>query len=79
VNAVSGEVASFRTLAEFIAAQFEPRVAIKSSPRIGPMPHNGFRPFAASAALTAFPDFAFTRWREGIAAICAKSSQAKQR
>jgi len=79
VNAVSGEVASFRTLAEFIAAQFSSRLAVKGSPRSGPMPHNGFRPFAPSAALTAFPGFTFTPWRTGIAAMCAETSQAKQR
>ena len=33
VNAVSGEVVSFRALAEFIAAQFTPLVTIKGSPR----------------------------------------------
>jgi nucleoside-diphosphate-sugar epimerase len=79
VNATSGEVASFRTLAEFIAAQFPSRVVVKGSPRVGPMPHNGFRPFAPSAALTAFPGFTFTPWRRGIAAMCAESSQAKDR
>ena len=78
-NAVSGEVVSFRTLAEFIAAQFMPPVAIKGSPRSGPMPHNGLRPFAPSAALTAFPGFSFTPWRRGIAAMCAETLQAKQR
>lgn len=78
VNAVSGEVASFRTLAEFIAAQFPSRVAVKGSPRTGPMPHNGLRPFAPSAALTAFSGFTFTPWRKGIAAMCAESSQAKE-
>jgi nucleoside-diphosphate-sugar epimerase len=79
VNAVSGETASFRTLAEFIAAQFPSRVAIKGSPRIGAMPHNGFRPFVPSAALAAFPDFTFTPWRRGIGAMCAETSQAKER
>jgi UDP-glucose 4-epimerase len=79
VNAVTGEVASFRTLAEFIAAQFSSRVAVKGSPRSGSMPHNGFRPFAPSAAVTAFPGFIFTPWRRGIAAMCAETSQAKQR
>jgi nucleoside-diphosphate-sugar epimerase len=78
-NAVSGEVASFRTLAEFIAAQFPSRVAVKGSPRTGPMPHNGFRPFVSSAALTAFLDFSFTPWQKGIAAMCAVTSQAKER
>ena len=78
-NAVSGEVVSFRTLAEFVAAQFTPTVAIQTSPRSGPMPHNGLRPFAPSAALAAFPGFSFTRWQRGIAAMCAETSQAKQR
>ncbi|MFL6499131.1 MAG: NAD-dependent epimerase/dehydratase family protein [Candidatus Udaeobacter sp.] len=78
-NAVSGEVVSFRTLAEFVAAQFTPTVAIKGSRRSGPMPHNGLRPFVPSAALTAFPGFSFTPWRRGIAAMCAETSQAKER
>ena len=79
VNAVSGEVVSFRTLAEFIAAQFTSPVTIKGSPRSGPMPHNGLRPFAPSAALRAFPGFTFTPWRKGIAGMCAETSQAKER
>ncbi len=71
VNATSGEVVSFRELAEFCASQFPTRVAIKGSPRTGPMPHNGYRPFAPSAALSAFPDFRFTPWRNGLARACA--------
>jgi UDP-glucose 4-epimerase len=79
VNAVTGEVVSFRTLAEFIAAQFAPPVAIKGSPRVGPMPHNGLRPFAPSAALAAFPGFTFTRWQEGVAKMCAETRAANER
>lgn len=78
-NAVSAEVVSFRTLAEFITAQFTPPVAIHGSPRSGPMPHNGLRPFAPSAALAAFPGFSFTPWQRGIAAMCAETSPAKER
>lgn len=74
VNAVSGEVVSFRNLAEFCAAQFTPPVAIKDSPRTGPMPHNGYRPFAPSAALAAFPGFRFTPWRDGLARACAATN-----
>ncbi len=77
VNAVSGEVASFRDLAEFIAGQFGSSVAIKGSPRVGPMPHNGFRPFAPSAAIAAFPGFKFTPWQEGIARMCGETANAK--
>jgi nucleoside-diphosphate-sugar epimerase len=79
VNAVTGEVVSFRALAEFITAQFTPPVAIKGSPRIGQMPHNGLRPFAPSAALAAFPGFKLTPWREGIARMCAETRPAEER
>lgn len=79
VNAVTGDVVSFRTLAEFIAGQFAPPVAIKGSPRVGPMPHNGLRPFAPSAALAAFPEFTFTRWQEGVAKMCAETRAANER
>ena len=71
-NAVSGEVVSFRELAEFVASDFEPQVGVKSSPRAGPMPHNGYRPFDHSAALRAFPGFRFKPWREGLSKIHAR-------
>jgi UDP-glucose 4-epimerase len=70
LNAVSGATASFRELAEFTAAQFSPAVPIKGSPRHGPMPHNGYRPFDAAEIRRAFPDFRSTSWREGLAAAC---------
>lgn len=70
VNAVSAETVSFRTLAEFCAAQFPAPVAIKSTLRSGPMPHNGYRPFAPSAALVAFPGFSFSPWRDSLARAC---------
>lgn len=79
VNAVTGDVVSFRTLAEFIAAQFSPPVSIKGSLRSGPMPHNGFRAFAPSAALAAFPGFAFTRWQNGLARMCEETRLTKER
>jgi nucleoside-diphosphate-sugar epimerase len=79
VNAVTGDVVSFRTLAEFIAAQFASPVSVKGSPRVGPMPHNGLRLFAPSAALAAFPGFKFTPWREGLAAMAAETQAAKER
>jgi nucleoside-diphosphate-sugar epimerase len=68
-NAVSGHVVSFRELAEFAASEFAPRGVVKASPRSGPMPHNGYRPFQPSAALKAFPGFRFKSWREGLSAV----------
>jgi UDP-glucose 4-epimerase len=78
VNAVTAEVVSFRTLAEFCAGQFTPQVAVRPSPRLGPVPHNGYRAFAPSAALAAFPDFKFTPWRKGVATMCAGATPPKE-
>lgn len=69
VNAVSGEVVSFRDLAQFAASEFEPRVAVRGSPRNGPMPHDGYRPLVNRAALQAFPGFRFKSWRQGLARV----------
>jgi nucleoside-diphosphate-sugar epimerase len=66
-NAVSGEVVSFRELAEFAASRASPRVQVRSTPRTGPMPHNGYRLFDNRAVLAAFPGFRFRSWREGLA------------
>ncbi|HEX3729121.1 MAG TPA: NAD(P)-dependent oxidoreductase [Opitutaceae bacterium] len=74
LNAVSGEVVSFRELAEFTAAQFPRRAPVRGSPRSGPMPHGGCRAFDASALAPAFPDFRPTPWRQGLAAACASAA-----
>jgi UDP-glucose 4-epimerase len=76
VNAVSGEVVSFRELAEFAATEFSPRVVVKGSPRSGPMPHNGYRPFERSAAERMFPGFRFRSWAEGLARVHAQQRAA---
>ncbi|MDD5301111.1 MAG: NAD(P)-dependent oxidoreductase [Gallionella sp.] len=74
-NAVSGKVVSFCELAQFAAAAFSPKVLIKSLPRSGPMPHNGYRAFDNTAVLAAFPGFRFKSWHEGMSAICACQQQ----
>lgn len=74
-NAVSGDVVSFRQLAEFVASEFTPRMPIKGSPRSGAMPHNGYRPFDNRAVLAAFPGFRFKSWREGLAQVHACTKQ----
>ncbi|MEI6300077.1 MAG: NAD(P)-dependent oxidoreductase [Betaproteobacteria bacterium] len=75
-NAASGDVVSFRELAEFAASAFSPRVAVRCSPRSGTMPHNGYRPFDNRAVLRAFPGFRFNSWREGLSALHALQAQA---
>ena len=69
VNAVSGDVVSFRELAEHAVAAFTEKVKVIGSPRNGPMPHNGFRPFDNTVLLKAFPSLRFKSWKEGLSAI----------
>lgn len=78
-NAVSGEVVSFRELAEFAASAFEPRVDISGAPRTGSIPHNGYRPFDNRAVLAAFPGFRFRGWREGLQRVHAAMRQEADR
>jgi nucleoside-diphosphate-sugar epimerase len=66
LNIATGEVHSFRDLAEQAVAISDKRSAIKGSPRSGPMPHNGYRPFDIAACRKAFPDFRYTPLREGL-------------
>ena len=66
LNIATGTVASFRALAEKAVALSARQVAIKSSPRNGPMPHNGYRPFDPAATLKAFPGFRYTAIDAGL-------------
>lgn len=67
LNIATGEVASFRAVAEQVLALSGKRVAIRGTPRQGPMPHNGYRPFDIAACRAAFPDFRYTPLAEGLA------------
>lgn len=67
LNAATGEVVSFREAAEMVVSHFPKPVAIKGSPRVGPMPHGGYRPFDPAATQAAFPDFRYTKPAEGFA------------
>ena len=68
LNLVTGEVHSFAALAAHVVALSGTSVAITTTPRVGPMPHNGYRPFDNAACLAAFPDFAFTPLTRGLRA-----------
>jgi nucleoside-diphosphate-sugar epimerase len=67
LNVATGTVASFRALADKAVALSPHKVEIKSSPRSGPMPHNGYRPFDPAATRAAFPDFRYTAIDAGLA------------
>lgn len=73
LNIATGEVASFREVADMVARRFDPSPAIGSRPRNGPMPHNGYRPFDVAACRTAFPGFRYTRLPEGLAKVHAQT------
>jgi nucleoside-diphosphate-sugar epimerase len=66
LNVATGTVASFRALAEKAVALAAKPVSIKGSPRNGPMPHNGYRPFDPAATLAAFPAFNYTAIDAGL-------------
>ena len=67
LNIATGAVASFRALADKAVALSPRKVEIKGLPRNGPMPHNGYRAFDASATQKAFPDFRYTAVDVGLA------------
>ena len=67
LNIATGKVHSFREIAELVTASVPKKVPIKGSPRSGPMPHNGYRPFDNTATRAAFPDFSYTDLPAGIA------------
>ena len=77
LNIACGEVHSFRAIAEKIVRLSGKPVAIKSSPRSGPMPHGGYRPFDVAACRAAFPDFRYTPLDEGL--VLAQSDTAGER
>lgn len=59
LNVATGEVWSFREVAEHVAKLAFGPIAIQGSIRIGPMPHNGFRMFDAGATYMAMPGFCY--------------------
>jgi UDP-glucose 4-epimerase len=67
LNIATGTVASFRALAEQVISLAPQQVAIEPTPRNGPMPHGGYRPFDPAVTAKAFPDFRYTPLAEGLA------------
>lgn len=67
LNVATGTVTSFRHAAELAVAQVPVPPAIRGTPRVGSMPHGGYRPFDISACAKAFPAFRYTPLAEGMA------------
>ena len=66
LNIATGVVTSFRAVAEHVVALSPREVPIRTSPRNGPMPHNGYRAFDPQDTLAAFPDFRYTPLAAGL-------------
>ena len=66
LNIATGAVHSFAEIAERVLALSPGRSKIRTTPRTGPMPHNGYRPFDIAACRAAFPDFRYTSLEDGL-------------
>lgn len=66
LNAATGTVTSFKDVAEMTVRKIGTSVAIKGSPRIGAMPHNGYRSFDPAATIIAFPGFEYIKLSQGL-------------
>lgn len=67
LNVATGEVRSFKDLALTAIRLANRNSTLRTSPRSGPMPHDGYRPFDISALRAAFPDFRFTPFEDAYA------------
>jgi len=66
LNIASGEVHSFKEIAQQVINLSGKNSSLKGTKRSGPMPHNGLRPFDIAACRKAFPDFRYTSLDEGL-------------
>ena len=66
LNVATGHVHSFMEIAKAVVALSGNATAVSCSPRVSPMPHNGYRPFDNAICQQAFPKFRYTLLREGL-------------
>jgi nucleoside-diphosphate-sugar epimerase len=67
LNAATGTLTSFRNIAVLAVKLSGKAIKIKSSPRVGEIPHNGYRPFDPAATKSKFPNFNYTPLEVGMA------------
>jgi len=67
LNVASGEVQSFREIAEHVVRLHYGKVQIRTALRTAPMPHGGYRPIAIDQLRELFPDFVPIRVLDGLA------------
>ena len=66
LNIATGTVVSFQEIAEQVTQITPNSSQIKSSPRSGPMPHNGYRAFDPAVTHHLFNDFTYTNLKDGL-------------
>ncbi len=66
LNIATGKVMCFRDIAEKAVAIAGSTSPIRPSPRVGDMPHKGYRPFEIAACRAAFPDFTYVDLEDGL-------------
>lgn len=72
LNVATGKVHSFRDIAEQVCRLSSRAISIKAVPRIGLMPHNGYRAFDPAETAAAFSGFRYTEAETGLAAVVAQ-------
>lgn len=66
LNVVSGTINTFKEIADKVQSLSLNKISVKTSKRIGSMPHNGYREFNQSSLKSAFPDFTCTNVLEWL-------------
>lgn len=75
LNIATGIVTSFYEIAKMVASQFDLPIMIQTTPRKGPMPHNGYRPFDIAACRKAFPEVNYLPLTEGLKRMGDKKTE----
>jgi len=65
-NLATGEVHSFFEIAALTKEITQSKSLVTSKPRVGPMPHNGYRPFDTSNLKLAFSEFSPISLKKGL-------------
>ena len=74
LNLASGKVLSFYDIAKTIIDLTNSRSIINYLPRVGEMPHNGYRAFDISQINKCFPEISLTNFIDGIKQIISNKS-----
>lgn len=70
INAVSGDGATFREIADYMIEKTNSKLEIIEQDRTGPMPHNGYRLFDNTKLKDAFNNLKIHSWKEGLKSLC---------